>query len=47
MIELKSATFALETAMHQIIRIVASLILLASTANFGLAAELGVPVQPE
>ena len=33
--------------MHQIIRIVASLILLASTANFGLAAELGVPVQPE
>ena len=33
--------------MHQIIRIVASLVLLASTANFGLAAELGVPVQPE
>ena len=33
--------------MHQIIRIVASLVLLASTADFGLAAELGVPVQPE
>ena len=33
--------------MHQIIRVVASLVLLASTADFGLAAELGVPVQPE
>ena len=33
--------------MHQIVRIVAALVLLASTADFGVVAELGVPVQPE
>jgi polyvinyl alcohol dehydrogenase (cytochrome) len=33
--------------MHQMIRIVTSLALLGSTAEFGLAAEQGVPVQPE
>jgi polyvinyl alcohol dehydrogenase (cytochrome) len=33
--------------MHQMIRIVTSLALLGGTAEFGLAAEQGVPVQPE
>ena len=33
--------------MHQILRTVALLVLLASTADFGLAAEQGVSVQPE
>src|SRR6476646_10769166 len=33
--------------MHQIIRAVVSLVLLANTADFGFAAELSVPVQPE
>jgi PQQ-like domain len=34
-------------AMHQIIMTVVSLVLLASTADFGFAAELSVPAQPE
>ncbi|HTJ56413.1 MAG TPA: PQQ-binding-like beta-propeller repeat protein [Devosiaceae bacterium] len=33
--------------MHQMIRIVASLALLTSASDFALAAERGVPVQPE
>ena len=33
--------------MHQIIMTVVSLVLLASTADFGFAGELSVPAQPE
>jgi polyvinyl alcohol dehydrogenase (cytochrome) len=33
--------------MHQIIRTVVSLVLLASTGDFGFATELSVPAQPE
>jgi len=33
--------------MHQIIRTVVSTVMLASTADFGFAAELSVPAQPE